>query len=194
MREQTGFIYRITNRVNGKIYIGQTSRSVSERWNQHLYHARKGKQYPIYSAIRKHGAESFQVEILCETQWIFLDSLEEFFIVTNRSLLSQNGYNVTPGGDGLGRGEQSPNFGRKYSAEQRANISKSRKGLKFTPEHKANLSKALGVHNAHSWTKESRSKLSESRKGILFSDEHRNKLKKARARQITRKDERGRYA
>ena len=49
-----GYIYKITNLINNKIYIGQTIRDVQIRWKEHL---RSKDEAPIHKAIRKYGKE-----------------------------------------------------------------------------------------------------------------------------------------
>ena len=65
MSEKICGIYKITNKVNGKVYIGQ-SRDIKRRWYEH----RKVKgdydrhSYPLYSAIEKYGIDNFEFEII----------------------------------------------------------------------------------------------------------------------------------
>ena len=92
------YIYQITNDINGKIYIGKTERTVSERFKEHCKDAynRRFEKRPLYAAMRKYGVDHFHVEILEET-----DNPEErevYWIELKRSF--KNGYNATLGGDG----------------------------------------------------------------------------------------------
>lgn len=48
-------IYKITNNINGKIYIGQTKTSIERRFISHKSAARRGINYILYKAIRKYG-------------------------------------------------------------------------------------------------------------------------------------------
>lgn len=94
-------IYKITNKINGKIYIGQTIRTLKERWKNHKEQAKSGKRCrAIHHAIRKYGIENFTVEQIDlavsqeelnekERYWI------EFYDSTNRD----KGYNLTDGGN-----------------------------------------------------------------------------------------------
>ena len=107
-------IYQITNNINGKKYIGKTTKSVEERYRKHLYNHKEGNTH-LYNAMRKHGVENFSIEIIEHTQ--NLDEREKFWIYT----LSPE-YNMTKGGDG-GDTSSSPNF---ISSMKKYHESKSR--------------------------------------------------------------------
>ena len=87
------FIYKITNKLNGKIYVGQTTRNPIERFKEH-----KHADSIIGKAIRKYGTENFEIDILdeCET----FDELNEceMFWIAELNCKVPNGYNVTDGG------------------------------------------------------------------------------------------------
>lgn len=92
------YIYKITNKINQKIYIGKTEFSIEKRFKEHCRDAFKDRneKRPLYAAMRKYGIENFYVELIEET-----DSPEEreiFWIEEYRSF--KNGYNATKGGDG----------------------------------------------------------------------------------------------
>lgn len=95
-------IYKITNSVNGKIYIGQ-SIDIEERWYQHKYKAfdekEKGYNSAIHAAMRKYGIENFSIEIIEKCESILLDERERFWI-KELNCLSPNGYNILEGGQG----------------------------------------------------------------------------------------------
>lgn len=92
------YIYQITNDINGKIYIGKTERTVSERWSEHCrdYLKRNYEKRPLYSAMKKYGIEHFHVELIEETDKP--EEREKFWIEQKRSF--KTGYNATLGGDG----------------------------------------------------------------------------------------------
>lgn len=97
-----GFIYKITNRINDKIYIGQTSENVEHRWKEHQY-ASTHKSYRDYNshlhrAIRKYGRDNFIVEIIESVDDELLDAREIYWIGVYDS--HNIGYNMTLGGDG----------------------------------------------------------------------------------------------
>lgn len=94
-----GFIYKITNSINNKVYIGKTEKeNPNDRFKQHLCDS--GKIYknirPLYSAIKKYGKHNFNFEILEETE--NASDREKFYIDFYNSY--KNGYNATIGGDG----------------------------------------------------------------------------------------------
>lgn len=90
-----GIIYKITNKVNGKSYIGQTRYSLEFRWRQHIH--KKDNTY-FHNAIRKYGAENFSIEILEECEVSKLNEREMFYIAKLNTF--KEGYNLTIGGDG----------------------------------------------------------------------------------------------
>lgn len=113
-----GVIYQVTNRVNGKFYIGQTIMRINNRWSKHKGDARAGKGWVMAAAIRKYGEDAFDVEVLSGH-----DSKEELNAEEYRLIqLLKPEYNSMGGGNALG----SP------SAEVKAKISAASKGRKIT--------------------------------------------------------------
>lgn len=94
------YIYKITNKVNGKVYIGKTTYSIQKRWKEHLKAAKnsKSEKRPLYSAINKYGAENFKIEQIEECSHDILNERECYWIEYYGSF--KNGYNATIGGDG----------------------------------------------------------------------------------------------
>lgn len=100
-------IYKATNLINGKIYIGKTCKGLNNRIRTHKADfnsfKRDGKlTYPFYRAIEKYGFENFSWEVIDTANSIEeLDKKEIYWINTLRSLVQYNkGYNVNPGGNG----------------------------------------------------------------------------------------------
>lgn len=95
-------IYKITNLINNKIYIGQ-SVNIEKRWKTHQTNAfnEKSKEYNkyLYRAFRKYGIDCFSFEIICECSKEELDDLEHKYIVEYHSNNEQYGYNETSGYD-----------------------------------------------------------------------------------------------
>lgn len=159
-------LYLIICSANGKLYVGITSRSVRERFAEHLAEARQGKKRPLLNAIRKYGAECFSVhEVLAAETWESLCEHEKELI----ALLNTKppfGYNVTDGGDGV--------VG--LSSDLRSLIALKNKGRKHTLETKRKISESS---RGRKHTDESRRKLSEAHKGKKLSDQHKLKLSRA---------------
>ena len=97
---KTGIIYIIKNRLNDKVYIGQTTTDIKTRFNQHCKNSTlKSRHYKLYNAIKKYGKEKFYIEIL--EQGVDINKLDEreiYYIEKYNSYLK--GYNSTKGGDG----------------------------------------------------------------------------------------------
>ena len=89
------YIYKITNRLNEKIYVGQTKQPIEKRFLQHFY-----EKTPLGQAMRECGIENFTIEIIdrCETQEQ-LNEREKFWI-NALNAKQPNGYNVRNGGGG----------------------------------------------------------------------------------------------
>lgn len=90
-------IYKITNKVNGHSYVGQSS-NIQRRWQNHKVAAYnlndKGYEYPLYRAMRKYGQKVFSFEVLEECSQAALNEREIWWI--NQL---QPEYNQTVGGD-----------------------------------------------------------------------------------------------
>lgn len=92
-------IYKITNNLNGKIYIGFDV-SYPKRLKQHYNDSKKGKNSPLCDDIRKCGWDNFSKELIYQS-WDAkhcLKVMENYFIVENNSYIE--GYNRTLGGNG----------------------------------------------------------------------------------------------
>lgn len=95
-----GKIYKITNKINGKIYVGQTIRSLEERFQKHCWGTTINDKYhmnmAIKKAIRKYGKENFIIELIEEVETDKLDEREVYWISVYDSY--NKGYNCTLGG------------------------------------------------------------------------------------------------
>lgn len=104
-----GYIYKVTNKVNGKIYIGQTIQSVKDRWYRHCAKKNLSKaemNMHIKRAILKYGKKNFTVETLEECDSSLLNERERYYISYFDSY--RNGYNSTEGGQDGAKPLQTP--------------------------------------------------------------------------------------
>ena len=101
-----GYIYIIKNTCNEKVYIGQTSRTIQDRWKQHKASALRGEEQGIilYNAMRKYGIDKFYISQLEECDLEQINEREIYWIQYYNSQ-SPNGYNVRVGGEDPGRKE-----------------------------------------------------------------------------------------
>ena len=133
-------IYLVTNKVNGKSYIGQTVQTLKKRWSSHGSDAKRGRgPHALVHALLKYGKENFIIRTLkvCSTRKE-LNRLEKHFIVKLKTK-APSGYNITDGGDGT--------LGVPYTKSQykkfKKTIGNSRKGSgnSFFGKHHSNDSK-----------------------------------------------------
>jgi group I intron endonuclease len=122
------FLYKITNRINGKGYVGITKMSVARRFSRHA-NDKKEPTTLIGKAIRKYGRENFIVETLAVAEsWEELLCLEREAIDSHGTFAGNggHGYNATLGGEGV--------LGVRFSEEERKQISLRNTGYRHTPE------------------------------------------------------------
>lgn len=168
-------IYKTTNLINGKIYIGQSITNNPDYL---------GSGNSIRSAIKKYGKQNFKKEVLCEcSTQDELNDLEVYYIKKFESTNRDIGYNLDPGGSYL-------------TNEVRKKISNSligksypkpnRKGIHLSKEHRKKISLATKGKSKPPFSIEHRRKMSENAKGNIpwnrgkktgsLSEEHRKKI------------------
>lgn len=94
------YIYKIENKINGKIYIGKTLKTIEERWREHCkdFQRERCEKRPLYSAMNKYGIENFIVKEVEQCEESVLSEREKYWIEYYNSF--KYGYNATIGGDG----------------------------------------------------------------------------------------------
>jgi hypothetical protein len=170
-----GIIYKATNKINGKSYIGQTIRSLRERVSRHITDA-LGEKYGMYfhKAIRKYNKENFEWEIIKEC-----NSLEELNKAEVELIKKYNsfgdGYNLTGGGEGV--------VGFKHKEETKKKMSENRADIsgKNNPNYgkRGKDSPNYGKHP----TEETRRKMSESQQGEKNPMYGKHRSEKAKKKQ-----------
>jgi group I intron endonuclease len=168
-----GHIYMLKNKINGKIYIGQTTRPIQTRLKEH----ETGKNIHcqgIYNAIRKYGWKNFETDYYeCPDEDLNFD---ENLLVREMGTLSPGGYNLMEGGGSGGKhskesiqkmrearlGEKNHNYGKTPSEETRQKLREANLGKTLSEETKEKISKAkIGK----TLSQESKQKMSDSKKG-----------------------------
>ena len=126
-------IYAHVNKVNGKVYIGQTCKSPKQRWDNGKGYSYNGH---FWNAIQKYGWDNFEHIILFEVDTQELANIsEEFLIKKYKTNNSNYGYNILSGGSNV-CGENNPNYGNKYSEETKKKMSDiSKKRLSNKENH-----------------------------------------------------------
>ena len=123
MKQRFGCIYRLTNLVTGKTYIGKTVR-FQRRMREHKSNSEKKSKTYLSNSVKKHGWDNFKVEIIIDdVPEEDLDNLEISYIAVENTMVPF-GYNLTLGGDGrLGyiASEQTRKKMRQASLRQHAN-------------------------------------------------------------------------
>jgi group I intron endonuclease len=159
-------IYLATNQINSKIYIGKTVHSVEQRWSQHVGSARSGSTTYFHNAIRKYGADAFEISIL--------EAVDDTGVLNEREIhwiaTLHPDYNMTPGGDGH-------TVGYKCSAESRARMSAAQTGRKHSAETRQKIS---DDHIGHKHSAATKQKISDAgRRRPPISDATRAKMSAA---------------
>ena len=95
MKRPSGVIYKAVNKINGKVYVGQTVNPVSVRIRQHF----NRPDHPFGVALRKYGLCGFDIRVLEECPRELLNDRERHWIAEIQAH-SRAGYNLTLGGDG----------------------------------------------------------------------------------------------
>lgn len=178
------YLYRITNTLNNKIYIGQTVDD-KRRWGAHKSYAKNSEktgQY-IHRAMAKYGTDNFIFEVIaiCKTQED-ADETEMVLIEQYDSRNKENGYNLAPGGGGVGSGVNHPLYGVKQSQDTINRRVKKLTGQKRTDEQRANISAALlALDKEAIYTEEVRQRMSEAHLGNTDTEETKQKKSESAA-------------
>lgn len=95
-----GNIYKITNQINNKVYIGKTLKTIEERFLEHIRDSSRSceEKRPLYNAFKKYGINNFTISLIEKVELDQLSSREQYWIKKYNSY--SNGYNATIGGDG----------------------------------------------------------------------------------------------
>ena len=133
MEERNFDVYKATNKLNNKYYIGVTTQGVGARMKNHLYKALSGSQYKFHKALAEVGLENFTVEVIDSTTDVEeAKNLEKYWIEKLHANNSDYGYNSDCGGDIM--------F---HTEETKAKISAIHKGKDMSSAYKSLLQYSL---------------------------------------------------
>ena len=163
----TYIVYLHRNKINNKVYIGQTSQKPQKRWNN-------GKGYltspKFYNAIQKYGWDNFEHIILFENLSLEKANLIEKELITLYNSTDENfGYNISIGGKNSPHSEETK---RKIGESNRI----AQKGKQHSEEWKNLMSEKFSGEGNPFYGKhhpeETKQKISEARKGIYIGEKH----------------------
>lgn len=149
-------IYKATNKLNGKMYIGQTIRTLEVRMAEHARHSKS----PFDKAIQKYGLENFEVEVIDTADTIEELNQKEIYWIKYYNTYEGDGYNSCLGGENttgfhhreeskakmseakrrMYNGADNPFYSKRHSEETCRRFSEQRKGRKLTEEWKQHIS------------------------------------------------------
>lgn len=140
--EKTLEVYKLTNLVNNKVYIGVTSIGSGKRFKLHVHKTNSGSNYPLHNAIREYGENNFKIDILelCNSAEQ-LRERERYFISLFNSQDSNIGYNTTGGGEYF-----------EVTQEMREALSKAQKGRPHVEAYKGVLQYDKNGNFIKEWT------------------------------------------
>lgn len=141
-------IYKVTNKINGKVYIGQ-SVDIGRRWRQHM--TAEDDIY-FHKAIQKYGVENFEWEVIEKCKKSELDERESYWIEYYDSF--NKGYNCTRGGGGCSGEANSnwkggisldPEYSKKHYEANKEKISE--KAKEYYKENKEKINERMKEYN-----------------------------------------------
>lgn len=155
-----GSIYKITNTINGKSYIGQTTRKqVADRIDKHL-NGHPGGSLPLKQDVEKYGRDAFAVEVLHGDIIPELLNNLEIKSIQEYNTVSPNGYNLTQGGN-----KPPSRKDKTVSVETRKKMSKAHKSPSAETRRKMSEAKQGNrYHSGKTHSPETKRKMSASQK------------------------------
>jgi len=184
MAEYIGYIYKTTNLINSKIYIGQHQ---SKKQDDNYF----GSGRILLNALKKYGKESFTVEIIYWAKSMKrLNDAEILFIEAYDATNPEVGYNLSYGGVAFNKGRKASEETREkqrqsalnkppMSDESKAKLSESLKKVKHAAEWCKKIGRSNKGKHSNLLTEDHKRKISESLSGKVFSEEHKNKIRQS---------------
>jgi len=191
-------IYKAQNKINSKIYIGITIKSLNER----IYRHSRFSGQPFGNALRKYGIQSFDISVIDSALLKEIAYEKEIYWIKFYNSRVPNGYNLTDGGEGCHgslseetrkkmseakKGKPNGRLGKHHSEETKIKMSKAQKGKKLSEEAKRKIGEANKRRNAKPpsakgkhWSEETRMKISKALKGHKLTEEQKRKRSETR--------------
>lgn len=169
-------IYKVTNKLNGKVYIGQTTETLAKRKSRHYQSCKKGDSTHFYNALRKYGKDAFTWEAVdLASSLIELNEKEDYWVNYYDSM--NKGYNMIRGG------KSNPMHHPEVKAKHLEKVQ--------SEEFRANTSKIqIELHAKYELSAESRKRISDKLKGNRnfaghkLTEDHKRKLFEARDKSL----------
>ena len=175
-------VYKITHKDSGRVYIGLTT-DVRKRWRRLVSEALRidSKERKITRAIREHGVDQFEIEVIETVQDLKQAIEREIYWIAKFRAAKAGVYNETYGGEGAFSAEHRAKMsethrGKKPSAKNRAALLAARLGKPLSAEHRAKIGAA---NRGRKLSAEHRAKIGAAGRGKKLSAEHRAKLRAA---------------
>lgn len=174
-------IYKIQNKINGQIYIGQTVRSLAARLGEHLKDRKGGRSGLLKKAFDAYGPQSFEISVIDHAPTQSILNEKEKYWISFYGCIFPAGYNLAIGGDSRSGWHHNEESKKKISEHQKGNT--SRKGQKNSEEHRKKISEAR--KGRVPWIKgkkrgpcsdEVKKRISETKKGVGLSEAHKAKI------------------
>lgn len=192
-------IYAIRNAIDGRIYVGSSTRFVSIRFKEHRKQLRANRHHSVFlqRSWNKYGEIAFTFEVieLVIDPKVLLER-EQFWIDQHRSYDKRFGFNISPtAGNTAGRSFSpetrakmaASKIGTRHTAETIAKMSASRTGRVFSAETREKISRSHRGRKHPPHTAEHRAKISASGKGLKRTEETRQRLSLAALRREAKK-------
>jgi group I intron endonuclease len=196
INEARAAIYVALHRDTERVYVGMTRGLVSFRWRQHCRDTlRSSRRYHFAAALRKYGADAFDVHVIehgiVDSE---LPSREAFHVRRLSADMRHFGFNSTAGGDAAPSAHPETrkkigdaHRGRTLSLDHRMKVSAAMLGRKWTQQQREKFIKSrTGIHVGDEW----RAALSASHMGKRHTDETRQKMSDAHAARCKTAEER----
>lgn len=161
-----GLIYKIINQCTNKVYVGQTTQTLEQRFATHIKMAIRKTNRRLYDSMNHYGYENFKPEVIEECVDELLNEREIYWIKYYDSTDPNKGYNMTEGGGGGNTWKLNT-----HKEETLAKLSAAHKGQKRSVQAIANMCRAQQMRTYYPrWTEEQKARIKGKRLNIFYKD------------------------